>query len=622
MSSNEHYKFPSTVKHRAYWHYRNASNVFDRLPRGKPEKPFEVYDLETTTDLTRVYLAGWYDGREYRYFESLPLPPDSPGSAVDQFCRWYFARKPMGAIYAHNGGNFDHLYILRWLLRFEPHACIEFVPTQSSILLMTVSNIGPYPNSARYEFRDSMRLMVAGLDDIAKTLLGQGKVTGIDYETLHKDPRRYEYLKRDCVALYDCITKFRSIVVDKLRGAMGVTAAATAIATLRTSYLPRSIKALSTSRETFVRRGYYGGRTEVFHSGNSFPVTTPLRCYDVNSMYVWALSQPLPVDYCLETRGQWPEKAIGFLECEVDTENCNQVSRVYPILPYRHEGKLLFPRGRFRGVWATPELELALMNGYRIRKKGRGVWFRCLPLFRYYVDMLYKLRDKGLPTYDPTLSAIAKVLGNATYGKFGTNREREKIWLNPPIADVIDKHMRPMQGPFELPIYFEDVQCEASYVLPHLAAWVTSLSRVKLWLYVALCWPSRVYYVDTDSIYTTAQLPTGTKLGEMKPEYDNITKAEFVAPKVYRLTHADEHSTTKAKGFSSFGQKFNAFDTLNNGKSVNCSAMSKLRTVLRGDFGLIIHQKRLLKEDTKRRFLPDGSSIPWVIEHEKILERA
>ena len=96
MSSNEHYKFPSTVKHRAYWHYRNASNVFDRLPRGKPEKPFEVYDLETTTDLTRVYLAGWYDGREYRYFESLPLPPDSPGSAVDQFCRWYFARKPMG----------------------------------------------------------------------------------------------------------------------------------------------------------------------------------------------------------------------------------------------------------------------------------------------------------------------------------------------------------------------------------------------------------------------------------------------------------------------------------------------------------------------------------------------
>ena len=120
--------------------------------------------------------------------------------------------------------------------------------------------------------------------------------------------------------------------------------------------------------------------------------------------------------------------------------------------------------------------------------------------------MLYRLRDKSLPTFDPTLSAIAKVLGNSTYGKFGTNREREKILLNPPLEDVIEKGLRPLQGPLELPAYIEDVQCDADYVLPHLSAWVTSLSRVKLWQYIAQCWPARVYYCDTDSVCSTAEL--------------------------------------------------------------------------------------------------------------------
>ena len=596
-----------------------SRNDFAPLTKRKPEGPYEVYDIETTTDLKSVYLVGWYNGSEYRYWESLPVSPDSSDSAVSKFCGWYFGRRPVGVLYAHNGGNFDHLYVLRWLLQFEPHARIEFVPVQSSILLMTV-----YLGRYKYEFRDSMRLMVAGLDDIAQALLGRGKVEGIDYETLYRDPIRYEYLKRDCVALYDCIAKFRQVVVEKLNGAMGITAAATAIATLRNGYLARPIKRLSTSREAFVRRAYYGGRTEVFHSGGTFSLAQPLRCYDVNSMYVWALAQPLPVDLIWETWGpvEWLGKT-GFLECEVDTSGCSPAARRIPVLPYRYAGKLLFPLGRLRGVWATPELALAIEQGYKITWTGRGLWFRCSSVFAKYVEMLYRLRDKSLPTFDPTLSAIAKVLGNSTYGKFGTNREREKILLNPPLEDVIEKGLRPLQGPLELPAYIEDVQCDADYVLPHLSAWVTSLSRVKLWQYIAQCWPARVYYCDTDSVCSTAELTTGTGLGELKEESRDIIKAEFIAPKVYRLTHSDNSVTVRAKGFSQFGRKVATdITSLAKGIPVQCSAMSKLRTVLRGDFGLIIRRKRMLREGPKRQFLPDGSSIPWTIDHEKIVERA
>ena len=587
-----------------------SSNRFTPKTRLTPERPFEVYDIETTTDLMKCFLVGWYNGREYKHFESVPLPPDDARSAVSQFCAWYFLRPSPLPIYAHNGGNFDHLYILRWLLRHMPHARVEFIPTQSSILLMTV-----WVGKRKYEFRDSMRLMVAGLDDIAKTLLGKGKVQGINYETLHTDPRRYDYLQRDCVALYDCIIKFRDIVTKRLGGAMGLTAAATAIETLRTGYLQRSVSGLTPAREKLIREAYYGGRTEVFHTGTSFSPSALLRCYDINSMYVWALAQPLPCDHVKDTRGQYWDDGSGFVECEVDTFTCNKDVLNYPVLPYRHEGKLLFPLGRFRGVWATPELHMALRLGYRLRWVGRGIWFHLSIVFKSYVETLYKLRDKGLPGYDPTLSAIAKVLGNATYGKFGTNRDREKIHLSPSVEEILEKGMRPLQGPFDLPVYIEECQSEASYILPHLAAWVTSLARVRLLTYIYQCYPWRVFYCDTDSVYTTASLPTGKALGEMKAEYEDITKAEFVAPKVYRLTHSDNSITTRAKGFSQFGKGYcGDFGALAQGVCQPCSAMSKLRTVLRGDFGLMMRRKHLLKEGPKRRFLSDGSSVPWTIK--------
>lgn len=586
------------------------SSEFSPRIKAKMDGAYEVYDIETTTDLKCVYLVGWYNGEEHLRWESLPLPPEHEHSAISQFARWYLARSKTPPIYAHNGGNFDHIYLLRWLLRTIPTAKIEIVPTQSSILLMTV-RIG----KRKYEFRDSMRLMPAGLDDISKTLLGSGKMTGIDYETLHQDPRRYEYLERDCVDLYRCIGKFREVIVEHLHGGIGLTAAATAIETLRTGYLSRSISGLNESREAFVRLGYYGGRTEVFNTGGQFYGPNFLKCYDINSMYVWALSQPLPCDFLTETKGRILPSTEGFLECMVNTIHVDRVASEYPVLPFRHEGKLLFPLGRFSGVWTTIEIKEALAHGYTIERIGRGVWFRTSVVFRNYVETLYKLRDKSKPGYSPVMSTIAKLLGNATYGKFGTNRDREKIHVQPSMHDILENHMQPLQGPLEVPVYVENIQCDASYILPHLAGWVTSLSRLKLLSYIYRCAPNPVYYCDTDSVYSVAPLSTGNGLGEMKVEYADIKKAEFIAPKVYRLTHNDNSITTRAKGFAYFGRKlFGDFNSLASGTRIECAAMSKFRTVLRGDFGLIIRQKHLLREGAKRIFNSDGTSRPMVIE--------
>lgn len=586
------------------------SRSFGPLRYQRKDKPFEVYDLETTTDLKRVYLAGWYDGANYRVFESEPLPPEDPRSAVSLFLVWFLHGKHHQC-YAHNGGNFDHLFLLKWLTVNLPEAHIEIVPTQSSVLMMTVTYQG-----RKYEFLDSMRLMPGSLESLSRALLGEGKVADIDYETLHLDPRRHEYLQRDCTLLYRCLLRWREVVKERLHGAMGLTAAATAIATVRAGYLKRDIAALSPEHEAIARDAYYGGRTEVFCKHGEASVASPIRCYDINSMYVHALAQPLPIDLRFETSGQrarldWD----GFVECTVDTKNASKAARRYPVLPHRTKGKLLFPLGRFSGTWSTIELREAERQGYRISNVRRAVYFHCRPVFAEYAHSMFALRDKSRPDFDGAVSAIAKVMGNSTYGKFGTNRDREKIHVRPALRDIIDRGMTPMQGPLDLPVYLEDVTCDADYVLPHLAAWVTALSRLLLLRYLYECAPHRIYYCDTDSVYTTAELPTGTGLGEMKLEYNDIVKAEFLAPKSYRLTHSDGHETVKAKGFSKFGRREAVdFSGLREGKALDCSAMSKCRTVLRGDFGLLMRKKHLiLDREEKRVFLSDGSSVPITI---------
>jgi hypothetical protein len=109
-------------------------------------------------------------------------------------------------------------------------------------------------------------------------------------------------------------------------------------------------------------------------------------------------------------------------------------------------------------------------------------------------------------------------------------------------------------------------------------------------------------------------MPTGTCLGEWKDEYvaDPIVYAYFLAPKVYVLRHDSGKVTNKAKGFSRFGENLpgNAIAILASGKSLEVSRFAKARSVIAGDFGLMVSQKKCHLQYEKRIFHKDGSSDP------------
>jgi len=210
------------------------------LSKNKPSwKAYAVYDIETLPTLDRVYLVGFYDGESYRYFESKPLLPQHPASAVSQFLTWLFStrRYCKYQLYAHNAGNFDVLYLIRWLMDRLKDYGAQAIPIQSTILSISVLD---KISRRHWQFYDSNRLIPGGLDKLGKAFGLGGKIDGIDYSTLHRNPKRYEYLERDCRLLYGVILKFRQMIYDG-GGDLGITAPATAMKTYRRSYMKQWI---------------------------------------------------------------------------------------------------------------------------------------------------------------------------------------------------------------------------------------------------------------------------------------------------------------------------------------------------------------------------------------------
>lgn len=576
--------------------------------RKKPKKRlFSVFDIETSTDLMNVYLVGYYDGKRYAYYESPLLPPEHPDSAMTKFLRWYLSRATRRNLYAHNGGNFDSVFLLKSLTVNFPEFNATIIPSNSTILKLSITHP---PDEWEWTILDSARTLPDSLNNLGLCFTGRGKAEfGGDYDTLHLNPLRYDYLKQDCVLLYNTLVAAFAKLEHRIGGRVSISAASTALATYRAGYQDTPIPQLGEKSDRLARAGYYGGRCEVFRKSFEGDFEHRLNYYDVNSMYPDALRQPMPFEVSKN------ETDCGFLDVTVEVPDTH-----VPVLPFRQKNKLLFPCGKFRGVYSTVELELARTQGVRIVQRHESIYYRTTVLFSDFVEKLYWLRNKENPDYDEATAKIAKLLLNSLYGKFGSATEREQIHLRPTVSDIASRGMVPMPSPIVHDFYIEKTTLDADYMLPHISAWVTALSRVK-WARGAIECGAGLYYGDTDSLMSDVPMSdnVGPLLGQWKVESprDPIVSAYFLAPKVYVLRHASGKLTNKAKGFARFGKSPMPDDLvarLRSGEAIEVSRMAKVRSVIKGEFGLVKSFKRIHNLDEKRVFEKDGTSHPRRIE--------
>jgi len=650
------------------------SDYLEPLSGTIKRKKFGTLDIESKHDdtqsagFTRPFLVGFYDpqSQEYEEFRNEANLSDRPwerrhilpGGCVDKLLCRLLTRKYRGWVfYAHNGGNFDHLFLLAWLRDHLDEFGFEVVPVQSSIQVIRVWRLpeGPEdPIRDRWEFLDSIKLLPMGLERACKTFGLPGKVEH-DLNMHEEDERWSIYLKQDCIALATVLAMFYDMVENKLGGEVGMTAPSTSMKLFRRRFLGRDGTPNKIPRHAhwptctqraecpgcaheWVRRGYYGGRTELFRTYGK-----RLHYYDINSSYVAAMREKQPVGERMVTNElDWRlfERYAGFIECLVYIPPECPI----PPLPHRNKktGKLLFPTGYFRGVWSAEELKLLddpLVNG-RIEHVEKVVWFKRQDTFHKMVDELWRLRDKNQPDYDEGLSALAKLMGNSLYGKFGMKQERTSVVFAQEVAagecflckgETPSEEVqlcedcegsKPAMADIESEVWYQKKHVEAPYIIPHIAAHITALARVRIWRFMkaAIEAGGELYYTDTDSIITDAVLPSSNALGALKDEYPGQElEGLFVQPKVYMLEGGElKEPKVTMKGFPRKLRTKENLEKLRRGETLSYMNLEKVRTLARHGFKnpprMTEVKKSFKSAYDKRKLHADGSTSAIVLD--------
>jgi hypothetical protein len=382
---------------------------------------------------------------------------------------------------------------------------------------------------------------------------------------------------------------------------ISTTTASQALRVFRT-FLKEEIPSLTLIQDEFIRKGYFGGRTEIFKSSfKSKRKNDRLYYYDFNSLYPSCMLGDMPVflkDKKIKNESDIKNE-IGFLDCEVEVPNM-YVPPLPTICEIDGTNKLVFPVGKIRGVFSTAELAYSLKFGVKVLKYYDSYVFKKGDaIFKDYILKLYNMRKAA---GSGTITGyICKILMNSLYGRFGLNKNRKELVFNPSVTLGMRHHSTVNTTWGKVEFYERDKYLDKSYTNVAIAAWITSLARIKLH---EVLHENRehIYYCDTDSVFLSKSLGEGSfELGKLKKELD-AKAAYFILPKSYCLDGTSNPKKKKIvalKGFSkSLVQGFEIKDFENHLKGIKrlsigaSQTKAKLRSALRHGAFLFLRQEQ------------------------------
>lgn len=578
--------------------------------KGSPEaREIHVWDIETVQrdDLLVPFLVGYEGPKGFKAFTGQ--------NCVADFAHYVFDNvENSSVIWAHNGGGFDHQFLFA-AIYLDTSFEIYPVLSGSSTILMFITHI---PSGKKLLFMDSLRILPMSLSEIGRKLWPDGTMNKgeLDFRTTPiDDPRWIEYNARDCEILRKALIAVQS-AINLLGAEMGLTGGSTALDLFRRQYLDQKLWAGYASDESLYRDSYYGGRTEIFDLRRA----VGCRTYDVNSLYPYACTFPLPATFRKKVKGDNVEsrellsdslrddELVTFVRCKV-----NVPPTYVPPLPYRGD-KLIFPTGTFRGTWTSADLNSLVSAGGTVREIETIVAYDGKPFAARMMTDLYRSRKSEEKTEAAQALAIAcKLMMNSFYGKLGQKPEREKFramasaeW----IKEQLENHGEPWTMHDQDGVLWKTTTFKTDpHMLPHVAAHITALARRRHYADMLLATP---IYCDTDSIVTRDRLPESSDLGGMKLEHE----WDWFQPLVPKMYHGEEKGKLieKTKGFGGWNKEVFEHGTvahLKAGGIVNVKGPTKLRGMLTsGDVRVKERTlaKRIYAINDKRTFHPDGTS--------------
>lgn len=345
----------------------------------------------------------------------------------------------------------------------------------------------------------------------------------------------FKYCHADCVALAATLETLQRYCADNDLDLAGTIGSASYKNLRRKLGLPDAEKSGHLYR--LARRGYYGGRVQVFRAVSR-------RGYrdDINSAYSAALCEtrvPLgPSRTCAskDAARSFGEGVAGIYQAHVRVDPDTFI----PPLPYRDDkGRVRYPVGDFSGAWTGLELAHAVENGASIKCFGQSITWEETSL-----ELAGPIRDVWNQRLalgkEHAISKWLKFYLNAPTGKCAENPEQQIVMLGVDNPEPCPGNGACMDGAFcglaavgccphrctgacgsYRPLGFAtDCWTRTEWKVPpngHIqwAAYLTAAARVKLHTRLLLAGTSAVY-CDTDCVFSEADIPTGrgSELGE------------------------------------------------------------------------------------------------------------
>ena len=467
----------------------------------RKQKYQRIYTLDLETDpfqhgrIPQPFVAGLYDGETFRYFW---------GDDCIAQARKHIETLEPGIIYAHNGGRFDFFYTLDWM---------------TGPMFIVANRIISAEALGKHELRDSFAIMPFPLKSYQKD--------EINYEWMERKNRNHHrdaivsYLQGDCVYLWNLCAEFQKRFKDRL------TIGATALSEFRKHH---EFSTLTERQDRDVREEFYhGGRVECFEKGI---ITSPLRVYDVNSMYPSVMrnySHPIGMPSVI---GRKITDKTAFLE--VTGENLGAFTSISKT-----------PRDTY--TVTIHEWKAGLDTGmFRPQRIIKTIDFEEWSTFDVFVDHFYDLRKKAKIENDAAGILFFKYILNSCYGKFGQNPEGYKDYK----IDSSGKNFAPYWTPSYIMDNFtiwSQPSRETKRYNVAISASITGAARAVLMR--AISQAKGLVYCDTDSLICESMSGEidDSKLGAWKLEETGDTIA-IAGKKMYALFRDGECVKMASKG--------------------------------------------------------------------------
>lgn len=288
----------------------------------------------------------------------------------------------------------------------------------------------------------------------------------------------------------------------------------------------------------WLRQGYAGGRTELFASeslgrpiydahGEIVDRHPDIKGFDVNSMYPYCMLSEFPMLW-----GEDPGllKTKGMAEVTVSVPRDEYIG---PLVWRDERGRLVYPVGRFRGIWTYDEIRYAELIGAKVIKVHKAVGGSyCERPFDEFIHVIY---GKRKASQNAAEREVLKIILNSLYGKLASKST---------ITRVVSKHHLLKTGSKRLDevTWIDHNRGLLDYHTPQQryvnvlwGAIVTANARILLTKYLRQVPPEKLIYCDTDSIYcNNHDLPISTELGGLKLERQ-AKVMRVIQPKAYQI---------------------------------------------------------------------------------------